>query len=1366
MKRSGEEESEDDQEEAEMDVGDEEKAELEQKESDSDAKRRPEADRPFLDSFYGLSSSDPRERAQAAHDMIQYCLVGSSSNVKDADYALKRILRGLCSGRASARQGNASALSAFLKVAARAGSIAHLKQECRDEGASGVSDLGFVRDSLIGATEPSKADGTIKGSQDRDYKFGRLFGILGVVKSGILIPSNREGRSLEDCLDVSTAYLRDLIELYEYKKWMREPASHAIGTLLGSFYAVCKESRDSIKIVDRLVEQLVTDFLNVTGEPDDDRPAVARLSAEQIAVALNIQSHVKCHSKGLPVPLTDPVLTTESMNHVADALCETSSVTQPRTHLVWDAIIDYISIPVDDSSPIVRKMCEKCPVGDESVSDLLESIMRVLVANRLLGIGSSRKETAESQHKTTHERGALALCLVRNFCGVEFVSSMSGPTRLLLDVDTVENVVLRVPVVKALFLNTTSAGQTGQKHQAVHTLRPLAIEVLGSMAATVVENNPQISESRIAILRPLLTCDPRFDAKSKTNVISRLVESHNKLPESFWDEYVRFLEKRISMVAESHADDATENVSPYDAVGYLDLLFNASKLFLRNSSGILKGDFYDRSLLEVVSFLMATAFFDISNLKLDQLSFEPSKSKKKRKSTKRTPVSGSRPLSVIQEERTSPFPLAVRSMASARFYSLIAEWVVTLSHGSHDDKDQSVLNVLSNLLAGWETLESAGCAAWAKGGKDLALDEAKRVVRHLQEKVHRTVPGDFEMAQARMKCDRGLSMLSLALYLRLFKCDSGDAVDDTEYPDEDAISEDVVEFIGAVQEVSKLFEQRSEESEPIMALLALCADILSSQLAEGGQSVGAYPKLVRESVKMAWVGGLTATAAVSDSPVLDSAFIFTLLESIGAGPKDFEEAGDDSEPDGDESSNDSSSSGGNKGKAGVAVHAPDLLEKIETIDAGQGGESDSEDVEIDPDRLKSMLDEDSDASIEGGLEHHEGADAALSKLIQIKQEARKAGRLARQRLVYAQQLRCTILVELLVVGRIDGWGRLLSTDMCLAMILPIIQYRRELEKALEKNSESGSAGLSENRALLDRLTSLLRTKIFKMKHSDRPWKKEVDIANFGSDLTSQLLAEMTARVSKEHRSLCSLALTVVIKAIPNAKDKVVTASLYAGAVSEWSTRRTTRLESAMFDDLIQHCPAVAQCVLVKPLAECASHARTAFLKGEAFRLLALVFNPKLNKKRSDLEILAFGEMGSSMKLVFDAFQAAFHDDSDMKKAKRVKEVLKSMEKILEFVLASSLESISDATAQMSSLRSLVEEIRDSSDSQAVQAICKKVLVQIKDVLKQKLSPSGAKNPAPLGEPVDAEMDEDDSDEDKPSQRKKKSKKKKSKKRKK
>ena len=220
-------------------------------EDDDDDMEEPEErspeDNSFMDTFYGLSSSNPTERAQAANAMLHHCLLGPDANTKDASYALRRLLNGLCSGRAASRQGNASALASFLKLAFEGGQLTEIKSSQQAATTvleeSNESILEYVRQRLLKATDPSQTQGRKKGSEERDYQFGRLFGILGVVRSGVLLPN--EESDLDEVMEVATGFVSDLVELYWHKKWMREPAAHAIGTILNTYYALAAEEGGS-----------------------------------------------------------------------------------------------------------------------------------------------------------------------------------------------------------------------------------------------------------------------------------------------------------------------------------------------------------------------------------------------------------------------------------------------------------------------------------------------------------------------------------------------------------------------------------------------------------------------------------------------------------------------------------------------------------------------------------------------------------------------------------------------------------------------------------------------------------------------------------------------------------------------------------------------------------------------------------------------------------------------------------------------------------------------------------------------------------------------------------------------------------------
>ena len=162
---------------------------------------------PFLDTFYALSSdASPRERSVAARCLLGHVFPeGEGEGMVrpgDARYALRRLMDGLCSGRAGARQGYASCLASFLRLAEERDALGALEIDGAEEkaGASTVEEkrhsAEYIRSELIRRTSAASASaeddygggggGKRRGSEERDLRFGRLFGVLAVAKSGTL----------------------------------------------------------------------------------------------------------------------------------------------------------------------------------------------------------------------------------------------------------------------------------------------------------------------------------------------------------------------------------------------------------------------------------------------------------------------------------------------------------------------------------------------------------------------------------------------------------------------------------------------------------------------------------------------------------------------------------------------------------------------------------------------------------------------------------------------------------------------------------------------------------------------------------------------------------------------------------------------------------------------------------------------------------------------------------------------------------------------------------------------------------------------------------------------------------------------------
>ena len=1209
-----------DEDSSEMEVDNEEKVEMveedssdEEIEDEATEERNPGEDNSFLDTFYGLSSPDAADRAQAANTLLHHCLLGPDANVKDAAYAFRRLLNGICSGRAAARQGNASALATFLKVAFEGGQLEEIRTQEEEKGGKEKSEdslLSYVRHRLLDATDPSQTQGKKKSSEERDYQFGRLFGTLSVARSGILLPINKEGADLDDTIHVASGFVSDLVKLFHHKKWMKEPAAHAIGTILNSFYAV-SNTKNGKKVVTHLVEEVIIPKLLLDNSGNS---SVKEYSAEQIAVAAIIQSQIRYHPKGLPAPLDEPIVSPESIPMIAQTLVATSSVVQPRTHLVWDAILLFLTEEVEQKTSTgkkkkgPRKLRDKLPFGDSSVRDTVESLMRHVVAEGLL------KVDASNPGKTTHERRSLAICIVRNLLGVPFNSSISGPTQLLLEAEDLEQMILTPVMIRRLFLDVICAGGGGQKK--AHLLKPLALQILEAMVTSIVdESSGEDVTRRLTVAQCLLRSEPRFDGLTKTTTVSDLVGLSADIAldvgptyRNMWQKYLDFSEEQLISSMQSEEENGGK------VLAYTDLLYNAARRLLRLQIGSEAEkhaqeffDFRSKKAQNILSFFMVSSFFDCSKVSREDAS--PSKSSKKAKKKEKNQqvtdslVEAAMRLNRLREKvggtDKSPLPYDARSVLSERFFGLLHENVNASTHslGSAQSeklhaKDSVMLTILSDLCKGWQSLEASGAtplfpAIRGSGeGKeegpspDKIVFQLQGLARDLADKGDSGDPRE----RAKKRCATGCAVLASALFLHLLGCGRPDDIMEEEdiTTEDDDDTADIVDAIEEISEIAPVFVEGSVESEdnPLAGFAELCIGVLSNSICSGSPGRGASPKLLREAVKLAWMG-ILAASATSDRVLLDSDVISVLLNGIGAIDGDLEENEQaDVEEDESENDEDDSSTEGLDGDfsklgnilVGEDDEAPDEVMAEGDKDKAEEGE---QDVEIDSEKLNSLLEEDSDADVETGeLEHHEGADAALAMLIKVKQEARKASRQARERLELAKQIRCTVLIESLFLGKTDSWSSLFRSDILLQLMKPMLAYRNQLEKNLSRTSGKVNTtdGSTEKRALLDRLTSILKQKVFKVKLAGMQISASTDIVELSCSLASELMSMAKKTSSKEQMTCYSGGLNMILKAISDSEGISRAASVYSDAVREWSTKRASKFEMQLFDDLINHSP--------------------------------------------------------------------------------------------------------------------------------------------------------------------------------------------------
>ncbi|KAL1914929.1 uncharacterized protein VTP21DRAFT_7845 [Calcarisporiella thermophila] len=124
----------------------------------------------------------------------------------DVSYAVKRLIRGLPSSRLGARQGFSLALTELL-----------LQLD--------FMTAKLVLDMLYKYTAIS---GGMKGDEERDMLFGRIFGFMSIVEAGLL---ERPSTSLED----AKCLVEGLLECAESKSYLSETCYHVIASAIPHF---------------------------------------------------------------------------------------------------------------------------------------------------------------------------------------------------------------------------------------------------------------------------------------------------------------------------------------------------------------------------------------------------------------------------------------------------------------------------------------------------------------------------------------------------------------------------------------------------------------------------------------------------------------------------------------------------------------------------------------------------------------------------------------------------------------------------------------------------------------------------------------------------------------------------------------------------------------------------------------------------------------------------------------------------------------------------------------------------------------------------------------------------------------------------
>ncbi|KAL8692702.1 MAG: hypothetical protein Q9218_002323 [Villophora microphyllina] len=200
-------------------------------------------DTQLVEIYEDLTNENENTRLKAAQALLTKCSPdnGQFSNDQLSE-VVRRLIRGLCSGRKAARLGFSIALTELLSQ--RWGETQFFEPEKLS-----IPDL---IDVLVQQTETT---GNVSGQEERDHQLGRLFCIEAFIKSGVLLLRNTPGDIWPRVLDL-------IYDAAQKKAWLREECGWI---LYGAIQTLHQRKLDP-QTVQVIVDKLFGNGLGKTSE--------------------------------------------------------------------------------------------------------------------------------------------------------------------------------------------------------------------------------------------------------------------------------------------------------------------------------------------------------------------------------------------------------------------------------------------------------------------------------------------------------------------------------------------------------------------------------------------------------------------------------------------------------------------------------------------------------------------------------------------------------------------------------------------------------------------------------------------------------------------------------------------------------------------------------------------------------------------------------------------------------------------------------------------------------------------------------------------------------------------------------------------
>ncbi|KAK4692559.1 DNA polymerase phi, partial [Lecanoromycetidae sp. Uapishka_2] len=178
-------------------------------------REQPLIDTQLIEIYEDLANVDEKVRFKAAHTLLSKIISADAASGEQQNEVLRRLIRGLCSGRKAARLGFSIALTESLA-------------ELYGPDAKSLPGLQTIRELIETLKTQTHVQGNVSGQEERDHQFGRLFGTEAIIKSGILFHSVVS-------TDIWSLTLDIIYDLARKKPWLREESGfilfNAIATL-------------------------------------------------------------------------------------------------------------------------------------------------------------------------------------------------------------------------------------------------------------------------------------------------------------------------------------------------------------------------------------------------------------------------------------------------------------------------------------------------------------------------------------------------------------------------------------------------------------------------------------------------------------------------------------------------------------------------------------------------------------------------------------------------------------------------------------------------------------------------------------------------------------------------------------------------------------------------------------------------------------------------------------------------------------------------------------------------------------------------------------------------------------------------------